>query len=162
MPMEKGKEANKLFDLTCLAGNLEVTVVTKCGIVYQGTIVDDDVRSTWGCKPCGSVVCDCEKKDDKKPSPPHGDVGCESHPKFICLKLKCLPGNICCNNEPFPVSFVTNILGFVNGFPPLFEATDRILINLNDILTIGPSHTCLTLDDLVIDGAGLLAKLAPK
>lgn len=166
MPMG-GKKA-KGFNLDCVLGNVAVTVVTCCGFVFQGTIEDDEhTRAQYGCPIVFPAMAmdyghdkeddkeddkECDKKEDKKPHGPKPveiDVKCENEPKYICLRLTCQPGNICCPDDPAAAgvagfSFVTAIAGSGGGTPSLFLADDTVLINVADIVAIGPSRTCLT------------------
>ncbi|WP_094605999.1 hypothetical protein SPSIL_050860 [Sporomusa silvacetica DSM 10669] len=165
-----GKKA-KGFNLDCVLGNVSITVVTCCGLVFQGTIVDDEhTRAQYGCPvvfpgmtmefdkdDCKKDCKDEDKCEDKKDKKDHKkeievEVKCENEPKFICLKLDCQPGNICCPDDPSATgsagfSFVTAIIGSASGRPPLFLVDDTVLISVDEIAAIGPSHTCLTPDD---------------
>lgn len=153
-----GKKA-KGFNLDCVLGNISVTVVTCCGYVFQGTIEDDeDTRAQYGYPVVFPTMTmdymqgkedenECDKKEEKKEhchKPIEVDVKCENDPKFICLRLTCLPGNICCEPTAGVVSNITPILGTATGAPNLFVVDDTVLINVADIVAIGPSRTCLT------------------
>ncbi len=160
-----GKKA-KGFNLDCVLGNVSITVVTCCGLVFQGTIVDDEhTRAQYGCpvvfpamtmdyghdKDDHKKDCKDEDKKDKKDCKKEIEVNAkvEVEPKFICLKLDCQPGNICCPDDPAATgaagfSFVTAIAGSGGGTPSLFLPDDTVLISLEEIAAIGPSRTCLT------------------
>lgn len=155
-----GKKA-KGFNLDCVLGNVAVTIVTCCGFVFQGTIEDDEhTRAQYGCpivfpamtmdydkedKECKE---DKEDKEDKKhcPKPVEVDVDvkCENEQKFICLRLTCNPGNICCEPTAGVTTNITPIFGTATGAPILFAIDDTVLINVADIVAIGPSRVCLT------------------
>lgn len=161
--MSFGKKTNG-FNLDCVLGNVSVTIVTKCGLVFQGTLQDDEHTRTQYSYPIvfPSITMDNinDKKDDEKceeenkkahhPSKPiEVDVKCENEPKFLCLLLTSQPGNICCPDDPAAAgaagfSFVTAIAGSGGGTPSLFLADDTVLINVNDIVAIGPSRFPLT------------------
>lgn len=163
-----GKKA-KGFNLDCVLGNVSITVVTCCGLVFQGTVVDDEhTRAQYGCPivfPAMTMDYDYDKhdkkdcKDDKKEHCKDEEkkdkkeieleVKCENEPRFICLKLDCQPGNICCPDigeaaTTTGFSFVTAIAGSGTGTPSLFLPDDTVLINVDDIVAIGPSRSCLT------------------
>ena len=150
-PAKKSK--GKGFDLECIAQNFEITVVTCCGFIFQGTIEDDDnTRTQYGYPvvfPAMTMDCahgkeddkDCGKKEDKKEHCPKPievdvDVKCDNDPKYICLQLTCVPTFVCCTAGVaaiVPVGTVTT---------PLFAATNTVLINVEDIVAIGPSTGC--------------------
>lgn len=155
-----GKKANG-FNLDCVLGNIAVTVVTCCGYVFQGTIEDEEyTRAQYGYPlvfPTVTMDLPCEdkeedKKDGKKehcPKPVDMEVQCQSSPKFICLRLTAQPGNICCPVDPSVAgtagfSYITPIAGTGGGTPSIFLEDDTVLINVNDIVAIGPSRPNLT------------------
>lgn len=154
--MPFGEKKAKGFNLDCVLGNVSVTIVTCCGYVFQGTIEDDEhTRAQYGCPIVfPAVTMDYEKGEDKDckeenkkpdcPKPFEVDVKCENDPKFICLRLTCNPGNICCEPTAGVTSNVTPIFGTATGAPVLFAVDDTVLINVADIVAIGPSRTCLT------------------
>jgi hypothetical protein len=147
-----GKKKGKGFNLDCVLGNVNITVVTCCGFIFQGMIVeedDDHTRAQYGSFPTMSMDYghghdkdECKDHDEKKqhcPKPIDIDVKCDNEPKFICLRLECPPAFVCCD----PVTgTVARIVGFTAA-APLFVDEDTILINLEDIAAIGPSRTCL-------------------
>ncbi|MDU2064474.1 MAG: hypothetical protein E6713_06480 [Sporomusaceae bacterium] len=153
-----GNKATGL-NLDCVLGNISVTVVTCCGYVFQGTIEDrDNTRAQYGYPVVFPTItmdyaqgkedeeC-CDKKDEKKEhchKPIEVDVNCENNTKFICLRLTCLPGNLCCEPTAGVVTNITPIVGTATGAPDLFLVDDTVLINIADIVAIGPSRTCLT------------------
>jgi hypothetical protein len=160
-------ETEDRLDLGCIVGNLAATIVTKCGIVYQGTILDWD---------CGGFSqgrtdnCPPDSEDSKKeifPTPRTEGDRCRS---FIRMQLSCIPGNICCPffvntvtgsvtiggttttftaTIPASPSRVTEILGTGTGATldaPLYALNSSILINWDDVASIGSMGTtvCLT------------------
>lgn len=129
-------ESGTRLDLGCLVGNLEVTVVTKSGMVYQGTIQD------WNCERTTYDDPSCISPDTEDSSSPR--MKCEGHLSFIRLKLTCIPGNICCPREAAGASRVNPILGYDSGTDSLFVPDTTILINWDDISVIGPERPCLT------------------
>lgn len=132
MPLESGTR----LDLGCLVGNLEVTVVTRSGMVYQGIIQDWD---------CGRATYDdpsCSSPDTADSASPR--MKCEGYVSFIRLSLTCLPGNICCPLEAAGASRVTPILGYASSTDSLFVPSTIVLINWDDISAIGPDRPCLT------------------
>ena len=143
-----GKKA-KGFNLDCILGNASVTVITCCGYVFQGTIEDDEhTRAQYGCPivfPATTMDYGHDNEDDKKghcPKPVDVEVECENGPKFICLRLDCIPAFTCCDTAStavriFPVQTLAAIP------QPLFEEDNTILINVNDIVAIGPRTACL-------------------
>lgn len=154
-----GKKA-KGFNLDCVLGNIAVTVVTCCGYVFQGTIEDEEnTRAQYSYPVVFPAVSmdighDKEDNDENKkhcPKPIEIDVDakCEKEPKFICLRLTAQPGNICCPTDPSAAgtdgfSFITAIAGSGGGTPSIFLAGETVLINVNDIVAIGPSRAGLT------------------
>jgi hypothetical protein len=163
MPFSEKKAEG--FNLDCVLGNVSVTIVTCCGFVFQGTIEDEEnTRAQYGYPVVFPTMTmdygnecskpedkECEKKEEKKEHCPKPievdvDVKCENDPKFICLRLTCEPGNICCFTAGTP-SLVTSILGSATAGTPgpsLFRIEDTVLINVADIVAVGPSRTCLT------------------
>jgi hypothetical protein len=156
MPFSEKKAEG--FNLDCVLSNVlkDVTIVTCCGSVYQGTIVDDEhTRAQYGYPVVFVDKKDCDEydkddkddKDDKK-KPIEVDVKCDK-PKFICVKLSCVPGNICCRTSATSgttdgtQTIITPILGTSTGSPNLYQVGETVLININDIVSIGISHGCL-------------------
>lgn len=151
-----GKKKGKGFNLDCVLGNVNVTVLTCCGFIFQGVIVEEDdehTRAQYGCPVVFPTMSmdyshekhekeECKEHEEKKhhcPKPIDIDVKCEDEPKFICLRLECPPAFVCCD----PVTgTVARIVGFTAA-APLFFDEDTILINLEDIAAIGPSRNCL-------------------
>lgn len=156
--MPFGKKKEKGFNLDCVLGNVSITIVTCCGYVFQGTIEDEEnTRSSYGYPSVFPTIGmdsdkDCDKPDDEGDDdkrechkPVELDVKCDNEPKFICLRLRCVPGNICCNPASVTTSVVTTIFGSVtNPRLNLFQIDDIVLINVDDIVAIGPDHGCLT------------------
>lgn len=158
----------KGFDLDCIAQNFNVTVVTCCGFIYQGTIEDDDhTRAQYGYPvvfPTMTMDYGGDKEDDKKddkecdkkehcPKPIEVDVDVklENDPKFICLKLNCVPTYICCTTVGTPPTTVAQIVPVATTNPTtttgnqfLFAVGNTVLINVKDIVTLGPTSgsTC--------------------
>lgn len=146
-----GKKKGKGFNLDCILGNVTITVVTCCGFIFQGSVVEEDdehTRAQYGCPvvfPAMTMDYGQEKnqcEEEKKPpcsKPVDIEVKCSDEPKFICLRLDCPPAFVCC--DP-----VTGTLARIVGFTaaaPLFVDNDTVLINLEDIAAIGPSRVCL-------------------
>ena len=121
------------LDLSCLMQNLAVTIVTRCGNVYQGTVLD------WGCGRSIPSNTEISKEDVSPPRSYDGPVS------FIRLELTCRPGQICCETTEsnFP-AIVNAIRSSVAIAYPLYEIGDIVLINWDDISSIGPQRDCLT------------------
>lgn len=158
MPFGGKKTKGKGFNLDCVLGNAAITVVTCCGFIFQGVVVeedDDKTRAQYGCPvvfpamPMGydKEEKDCDDdKDEKKPhcpKPIEVDVKCNNDPKFICLRLTCPPAFVCCD----PAAAVAAILpvGVTGGtaLVSLFAEDDTVLIGLDEIAAIGPFVGCL-------------------
>lgn len=165
--MKKGK--GKGFNLDCVLGNASITVVTCCGFIFQGVIVDEDddkTRAQYGCPVVFPAMTmgydddkddhkkDCkddddDKKDDKKhhcPKPIEVDVDvkCNNDPKFICLRLDCRPTFVCCDPTGTLFAGIVPVgvtAGGVLGLN-LFDEDDTVLIGLDEIAAIGPFRTC--------------------
>ncbi len=157
--MPFGEKKAKGFNLDCVLGNVAVTVVTCCGYVFQGTIEDDEhTRAQYGYPIVFPAVTmdlehdkECTEPDKKEHchKPIDVDVKCANDPKFICLRLTAQPGNICCPDDPAAAgvagfSFITAIAGSGGGTPSIFLPGDTVLINVSDIVAIGPSRPNLT------------------
>lgn len=111
-------EVNNRLDLSCLIANIPITIVTRFGTVYQGTVLD------WGCGRSNSY---------------------EGNGGFIRMELTCRPGQICCDETPVDTPAIVNgIRSSVNNAYPLFEVNNSVLINWADISSIGPQRDCLT------------------
>lgn len=147
------------LDLGCIVGNIAATIVTRCGIVYQGTILDFDCGGFTNRTNNGSP----DSEDSNKEASPIPRMGGESCRSFIRMQLSCTPGNICCAvfnpnipltptpplTLPLAASRVTPILGFsIVDNDPLYEIDSIILINWDDVASIGSigSTDCLTPD----------------
>lgn len=163
-----GKGKGKGFNLDCVLGNFEVTILTCCGYVFQGTIEDDNYARTQYGYVCFPPIAledkkdDCkeddkkeDKKEDKKPCPQQPievdvDVKCDNEPKYICLRLSCVPGFACCDatssDDPATIRGIFGTNAATGApLPLLFAVDDTVLINVDDIVVIGPSRTCLPL-----------------
>lgn len=156
-----GKKA-KGFNLDCILGNVSVTVVTCCGFIFQGTIEDDEnTRAQYGCPvvfPAMTMEYDHEhkdeydckdddKKDHKKPVEVDVDVKCTNDPKFLCLRLECIPTFVCCDPTTAIAALILPVgtppaAGTTGIALPLFQEDDTVLISLSEIAAIGPSRTC--------------------
>ncbi|SDF44333.1 hypothetical protein [Sporomusa acidovorans] len=132
----------------CILGNIRATVVTRCGIVYQGTIED------WNCSGLTSTRPDSSSSDSndsqkEESSDQRGDGHCGG-PRFIRMTVECIPGNICCPmfdaDDPVGASRVTPILGFTGPAETLYTVPSDILINWDDVSSLGiaSSTACLT------------------
>ncbi|SDF44321.1 hypothetical protein [Sporomusa acidovorans] len=155
-----GKKKGKGFNLDCVLGNVNITVVTCCGFIFQGVVVeedDDKTRAQYGCPVVFPAMTmdyehdkddhkkDCKDDDDKKhhcpkPIDVEVDVKCDNEPKFICLRLECPPAFVCC--DPATAGAPAQIVG-LTAADALFDPEDTILISLDDIAVIGPSRNCL-------------------
>lgn len=126
-------ETNGRLDLGCLLGNIPMTVITRFGTVYQGTILD------WDCgRSCSSPEESPEQTGFLSPRS-------EGYYGFIRMELSCRPGQICCDETPADSPAIVNgIRSSVDPAYPLFEITNMILINWADISAIGPQRNCLT------------------
>lgn len=163
--MKKGK--GKGLNLDCVLGNATITVVTCCGYIFQGVIVeedDDKTRAQYGYPvvfPGMAMDCDHDKddhkkdckdddhKDDKKHHCPKPiEVICKDEPKFICLRLECPPAFVCCDNDTTPEFAAVVPVGVTAGgtLTSLFDSEATVLISLDDIAAIGPSRGCLIPD----------------
>jgi hypothetical protein len=164
MPFCGKKAKGKGFNLDCVLGNAAITVVTCCGFIFQGVVVeedDDKTRAQYGCPVVFPAMTmgydkeekDCKDDDDKKPHCPKPvdvevDVKCVNDPKFICLRLTCPPAFVCCPTIDLTVVatlFASVIaVGVTLGgvFTPLFSEDDTVLIGLDEIAAIGPSVAC--------------------
>ncbi|CQR71125.1 hypothetical protein SOV_46320 [Sporomusa ovata DSM 2662] len=165
---KKAKGKGKGFNLDCVLGNAAITVVTCCGFIFQGVVVEEDdenTRAQYGCPVVFPAMTmgydkeenDCKDDDDKADKKPHCpkpvevdvDVKCNNDPKFICLRLTCPPAFVCCPTIDLAVAvdlFAAVIgVGVTLGgvFTPLFSEDDTILIGLDEIAAIGPSVACL-------------------
>lgn len=161
---KKGK--GKGFNLDCVLGNASITVVTCCGFIFQGVVVDeedDKTRAQYGCPVVfptmnmdyGHDKDECKDDEDKKhhhcPKPVDVDVDvkCVSEPKFICLRLTCPPAFVCCPTIDLAVvatlfaSVIAVGVSLGGIFTPLFAEDDTVLIGLDEIAAIGPSNGCL-------------------
>lgn len=134
------------LNLGCLLGDISATVVTQCGIVYQGTIVD------WNCGGQPNTRPDSptsDSADSLKDSSAQRHEEC-CGPRFIRMTIGCIPGNICCPTFAAGAaagpSIVTPILGFTGAAETLYTVGSSILINWDDISSIGLTSitTCLT------------------
>ena len=160
MPFGGKKAKGKGFNLDCVLGNAAITVVTCCGFIFQGVVVeedDDKTRAQYGCPVVFPAMTmgydkeekDCKDDDDKKPHCPKPvdvdvDVKCVNDPKFICLRLTCPPAFVCC--DPVAALFAGIVpVGVTLGgiFTTLFDEDNTILIGLDEIAAIGPFTTCL-------------------
>lgn len=159
-------EVEDRLDLGCLVGSLTATITTKCGIVYQGTILDWNCGSITNARPDSSSSDSGDDQKESAPSPRMGGDNCRS---FIRIELSCIPGNICCPlftntvtgsitiagviaataftlNLPASQSRVTSILG-TSGDIPLYTIGSTVLINWDDVSSIGSigsAADCLT------------------
>lgn len=121
------------LDLSCLIENIPVTIVTRMGVVYQGTVLD------WNCGRSSS-----SDTSDPQASPSISRTF-EGYAGFIRLELSCRPGVICCDETPVDTPAIVNgIRSSVDNTYPLFEVDNTVLINWADISSIGPQRTCLT------------------
>lgn len=135
-------------NLGCILGDIRATIVTQCGIVYQGTIEDWDCGRLTHVRPESST----SDADDslKESSEQRMEECCD--PRFIRITLACIPGNICCPTFSADIlvtpSRVTPILGFTGAAETLYTVGSSILINWDDISSIGLTSTtaCLTDD----------------
>lgn len=166
--VKKAKGKGKGFNLDCVLGNAAITVVTCCGFIFQGVVVDeedDNTRAQYGCPvvfPAMTMGYDhdkeCKDDDDKKDKKHHCpqpvevdvDVKCNNDPKFICLRLTCPPAFVCCPTLDIPVITAGIFAGIIGVgitlgglFTPLFDTDDTVLIGLDEIAAIGPSVGCL-------------------
>lgn len=122
------------LDLSCLVENIPITIVTRFGTVYQGTVLD------WGCGRSSSSDAVVSNKDGS-PTPRSYD----GHVSFIRLQLSCRPGEICCDETPVDTPAIVNgIRSSVDNTYPLYEIGNIVLINWDDISSIGPQRNCLT------------------
>lgn len=135
------------LNLGCILGDLRATVVTRCGIVYQGTIDD------WNCGGLPHKRPDSSSSDSddslKESSTQRWEECCG--PRFIRMTLACIPGNICCTTVSTDLQFpsrVTPILGFTGAAETLYPVDSSILINWDDISSLGLTNgtACLTDD----------------
>lgn len=139
------RKENRL-NLGCILGNIRATIVTRCGIVYQGTVEDWDCGRMTNTRP-DSSSSDPENGQKQESTGSRREVECG--PRFIRLTVDCIPGNICCPvfdaDSVVGASRVTPILG-VTGSDPLYEDQSPILINWDDISSIGliSGSDCLT------------------
>lgn len=121
------------LDLSCLMQNIPITIVTRCGNVYQGTVLD------WGCGRSTSTSTAVSPDDCAPPRSYDGPVN------FIRLELACRPGQICCDETPADSPAIVNgIRSSVDNDYPLYEIGNIVLINWEDISSIGPQRDCLT------------------
>lgn len=145
LPFGHGKGKGHALDLDCLTVNMEVTVVTCCGLVFQGKLRDDNhARSSYGCTSCfhqDPDDCTCDKGSHK---PVEVDVKCNNKPDFICLELSCIVGHICCppNGGTNGQALILPVRNDSND-TPLFDIGQTILISLDDITAIGPQRPCM-------------------
>lgn len=96
-----------------------VTIVTDDRVIYQGQIIWDDEEKR-------------HHDDDKCCPPPNVEVKVECcDPDFIILRLTCDPAIIRDNATIEEIE------------PDLFQEGDIILINVNEIVAVGPSRCCL-------------------
>ncbi len=134
------------LNLGCILGDIRATIVTQCGIVYQGTIEDWDCGRLTHVRPESSP----SDADDslKESSEQRMEECCD--PRFIRMTLACIPGNICCPtfsaDIPVSPSRVTPILGFTGAAETLYAVGSSILINWDEVSSIGLTSTtaCLT------------------
>ncbi|SMD13574.1 hypothetical protein [Sporomusa malonica] len=136
------------LNLGCLVGNLSATIVTRCGIVYQGTIDDWNCGGITNSRPDSSPS---DSEDSQKEESTGLRMGDCCGPRFIRMTLDCIPGNICCPTFSVDVlvsaSRVTPILGFTGAAETLYPVDSSILINWDDVSSIGlTSGACLTDD----------------
>ena len=122
------------LDLSCLIGNVPVTVVTRFGTIYQGTVLD------WDCGRSGSP-----DSEESIHDPILTSHRFEGYAAFIRMELTCRPGQICCDETPVDTPAIVNgIRSSVDNTYPLFEIDNTVLINWADISAIGPQRDCLT------------------
>lgn len=163
--MSFGGKKSKGFNLDCVVGNLSITVVTCCGYVFQGTIEEDDkARAQYGYpvvfpamtmdyghgkdddKDCDKKEHHCDKKEHHCPNPIEVDVKCDNDPKYLCLRLTCPVGFICCDNtsddDPARIRAVTGT-GTAGALRSIFNVDGTVLINIDDIVAIGQTDGCL-------------------
>ncbi|WP_094606000.1 hypothetical protein SPSIL_050870 [Sporomusa silvacetica DSM 10669] len=159
-------EVEDRLDLGCLVGSLTATITTKCGIVYQGTILDWNCGGITNARPDSSSSDSGDDQKESSPSPRMGGDNCRS---FIRMELGCQPGNICCPlftntlngslvigddggiieftlDAPATQSRVTAIRG-TDADIPLYAVGSTVLINWDDVSSIGSIGTteeCLT------------------
>lgn len=138
-------ENESRLNVNCLVGNLAATVVTKCGIVYQGTILDWNCARIGSENTCNSSSNGAEKQEEHSTRP---CMDMEGKPNFIRMELACIPGNICCPIvAAATASRVTPILGFDASTTPLYADNTTVLINWEDVSSIGSiglPTVCLT------------------
>ncbi|TWH46008.1 hypothetical protein [Sporomusa sp. KB1] len=136
------------INLGCILGDVRATVVTQCGIVYQGTIEDWDCGRQTNTRPDSSTSDSDESVEAS--SAQRMEECCD--PRFIRMTIECIPGNICCPTFSTDIlvspSRVTPILGFTGAAETLYAVGSSILINWDDISSIGLTSTtaCLTDD----------------
>ncbi|MDU2064475.1 MAG: hypothetical protein E6713_06485 [Sporomusaceae bacterium] len=133
-------ENNTRLDLGCIVGNLPVTVVTRLGTVYQGTILDWNCGRAYQDTTNDTLAADPNvSNDDLLPRRFEGSGS------FIRLELTCRPGEICCAATPVTTPAIVNgIRSSVDNTYPLFEIGNTIILNWDDISAIGPQRDCLT------------------
>lgn len=135
------------LNLGCLVGNLSATIVTRCGIVYQGTIDDWDCGRFTNSRPDSPPSNSDDSQEEESSGLRMGEC---CSPSFIRMTLSCIPGNICCptfgDGLPVTASRVIPILGFTGAAETLYTVPSSILINWDDVSSIGliSGSACLT------------------
>lgn len=150
-------ETEDRLDLSCFVSSLAATIVTKCGTVYQGTVLD------WNCggfRNLSSESCPADSSDSSgsSDSPKEPSSGSrrenEGSLHFIRLELACLPGTICCSptpNDPTAANRVARVSSIIgsNDTTPLYNIGTTVLINWDDVSSIGSigvTPICLTVE----------------
>lgn len=147
-------ETEDRLDLSCLVSSLAATIVTKCGIVYQGTVLD------WNCggfRNPSSESCPSDSSDSPEDPSSGSRRENEKSPHFIRLELACLPGTICCSptpNDPTAANRVARVSTIIGSnedtdTTPLYDIGTTVLVNWDDVSSIGSigvTPTCLTVD----------------
>jgi len=147
--MNSGSEDR--LNLGCLVGNLSATIVTRCGIVYQGTIDDWDCGRFTNSRPDSPASDSDDSQKEESTGLRMGEGEC-CGPRFIRMTIDCIPGNICCPTFSADIlvsaSRVTPVLGFTGAAETLYAVDSSILINWDDVSSIGLTSgtACLTDD----------------
>jgi len=134
------------LNLGCLVGNLSATIVTRCGLVYQGTIDDWDCGRFTNSRPDSPSSDSDDSQKEESTGLRMGDC---CGPRFIRMTIACIPGNICCptfTDDPVGGSRVTPVLGFTGAPETLYAVPSSIIINWDDVSSIGltSGNACLT------------------
>lgn len=136
------------LNLGCLVGNLSATIVTRCGLVYQGTIDDWDCGRFTNSRPDSPSSDSDDSQKEESTGLRTGDC---CGPRFIRMMIECIPGNICCPTYAFNAvveggaSLVFPVFG-VTGGGTLYPVDSSILINWDDVSSVGLTNgtACLT------------------